>query len=152
MQLMCLSSCHVVSQANSIIASIRVSHTNVMVWSIPSAGSGFSVLNAGKKTLHEITCHCNVWLPASAVLKAMEEEWLENFGWNEPQNPLFHTTLKCNIFCKHGDSSLDDPLNKAMRQHLWWTAHNQCPSKDATSEGCIKTGLSLWRRTIKTGC
>lgn len=62
-----------------------------------------------KQTLHEITCHCNVWLPASAALIAMEEEWLENFGWNEPQNPLFHTTLKCNIFCKHSDSSLDDP-------------------------------------------
>lgn len=82
MRLICLSSCHVVSQANGIIESIRASHTNVTVWSIPTAGSGFLVLKAGKKkSLHEITCHCNVWLSASVALKTTKRECLENSGY-----------------------------------------------------------------------
>jgi len=36
--------------------------------------------------------------------------------------------------------------NEAMRQRLWRTARNQHSDKDATSEGCIKTGFSLWKR------
>lgn len=75
MRLICLSSCHVVSQASSIIESIRASHTNVTVWSIPTAGTVFFWFwKRKKKSLHEITCHCNVWLPASVALKTTKEK------------------------------------------------------------------------------
>lgn len=55
MQLIRLSSCHVVRQANSIIESITVSHTDVMVWSIPSAASGFLVWKVEKKPTPNLT-------------------------------------------------------------------------------------------------